>query len=231
MLFNNSHSDINLPQLLLGKESLEKVNEFKLLGIIVQNNLQWTSHIHVISMKIACYIGILLSIKNCVPIETLILLYNSLILSNIQYGIVIWGLTFDSHLYPILTLQKKALRITTSSHPLAHSKPLALKLRTLLLTKLYCYHVGIFMYNVYYKMLNLSITSLFSHTSNVHSHNTRSTINCFFVPRVEFSFLQRQLPYAGCIFWNNFPFNIRSQLCKQTFKYELKITYFLHMTD
>ena len=126
------------------------------------------------------YENFLLSIKNCVPIETLILLYNSLILSNIQYGIVTWGSTFDSHLYPILTLQKKALRITTSSHPLAHSKPLALKLSTLLSTELYCYHVGIFMYNVYHKMLNHSITSLFSRTSNVHSHNTRSTVNCFF---------------------------------------------------
>ena len=71
-------------------------------------------------------------------------------------------------------------------------------------------------------MLNLSITSLFSHISNVHSHNTRSTVNCFFVPRVDISFLQRQLPYARCIFWNNLPFNIRSQLCKQTFKCELK---------
>ena len=82
-------------------------------------------------MKIARNIGILLSIKNCVPIKTLTLLYNSLILSNIQFDIVIWGSKFDSHLYPILTLQKKALRITTSSHPLAHSKPLALKLCTL----------------------------------------------------------------------------------------------------
>ena len=63
-------------------------------------------------------------------------------------------------------------------------------------------------------MLNQSITSLISHTSNVHSYNTRSTtVNCFCVTRVEFSFLQRQLPYAGCIFWNNLPFNIRYQLC------------------
>ena len=83
-----------------------------------------------------------------------------------------------------------------SFHPLAHSKPLALKLRILLLNELYCYHVGIFMCNVHHKMLNQSITNLFSHTSNVHSHNTRSTINCFFIPRVECSFLQRQLPYA-----------------------------------
>ena len=77
MFFNNSHSDINLPQLLLGYESLEKVNEFKLLGIIVQNNLRWTSHIHAIFMKMARNIGILLPIKNCVLIETLTLLYNS----------------------------------------------------------------------------------------------------------------------------------------------------------
>ena len=76
--------------------------------------------------------GILLPIKNCVPIETLPLLYNSLILSNIQYGIVIWGSTFDSHLNLILSLQKKALRIITSLHPLAHSKPQALKQRSLL---------------------------------------------------------------------------------------------------
>ena len=149
-----------------------------------------------------------------------------MILSNFKYGIVIWGYTFDSHSNQILTLQKKALRTTTISHPLAHSKSLglALKLRTLLLKELFCYHVGIFMYNVYHKMLNQSITSLFSLTSNVHSHNTRSTVNCFFVPRVESSFQQRQLPYVECIFWNNLPFNIRSQFCKQTFKCVLKIT-------
>ena len=63
MLFNNSHSDINLSLLLLGNKRVEKVNEFKLLGLIVQNNLRCTSHIHVISMKIARNIGILLSIK------------------------------------------------------------------------------------------------------------------------------------------------------------------------
>ena len=40
-------------------------------------------------MKIARNIGISLSIKNYIPIETLTLLYNSLMLSNIQYGIVI----------------------------------------------------------------------------------------------------------------------------------------------
>ena len=130
----------------------------------------------------------------------------------------------------MLTLQKKALRIK-NLHLLAHFKPLASKLRTLLFNEFYCYPVGIFKYKAYHKMLNQFITSLFSHTSNVHSPNTRSTIKCFFVPRVESSFLQRQLPYAGYIFWNKLPFNIRSQLCKQTFKFELKITYFFHNYD
>ena len=51
------------------------------------------------------------------------------------------------------------------------------------MNEMYCYHVGIFMY-VYYRMSNKSITSLFSHASNVHSHNTRS--------RVDSSLLQKQ---------------------------------------
>ena len=89
MLFNNSHLNINLTQLLPGNESLGKVNEFKLLGISIQNNLRWSSHIYAISMKIARNIGILLSMKKFLPIETLTLLHNSLVLSNIQYGIVI----------------------------------------------------------------------------------------------------------------------------------------------
>ena len=52
VLFNNSHY-----------ESLEEVNEFKLLGIIIQNNLRLTSHMHAIFMKITCSIGMLLSEK------------------------------------------------------------------------------------------------------------------------------------------------------------------------
>ena len=67
---------VNLLQLLLGNESLEKVNEFKLLGIIIQNNLRWTAHIRGISKKIARNIEIILTIKNCLPIDKLTLSYN-----------------------------------------------------------------------------------------------------------------------------------------------------------
>ena len=79
-------------------------------------------------------------------------------------------------------------------------------------------------------MSNLSITSLFSHTSNVQSLNTWSTANFFFVLRVDFSLLQRQLPYVECILWNNLPLNIRYQLCTQTFKCVLK-NYLLSLYD
>ena len=75
-------------------------------------------------MKITRNIGILLPIKICVTINTLTLSYNSLILSNIQYGMFIGGSTFVSYMNPIVTLQKKVLRIITSSFPLAHSKTL-----------------------------------------------------------------------------------------------------------
>ena len=55
--------------------------ESKLLEINIQNNFRWTSHVHAIFIKIACNIGNLLYIKNC--IDTVNILYNSLSLSNI----------------------------------------------------------------------------------------------------------------------------------------------------
>ena len=72
-----------------------------------------------ISMKITRNIGILLCIKNCVTNNTLTLSYNSLILSNIQYGIFIGSSTFDSYMNPTIIMKKKVLRIRTSLHVLA----------------------------------------------------------------------------------------------------------------
>ena len=39
------HSDITLPQFFLINRNLEEVNEFKLLGLFVRNNLRWTFYI------------------------------------------------------------------------------------------------------------------------------------------------------------------------------------------
>ena len=57
-----------------------------------------STHIQQLSLQLARYAGIFYRIRNLVPRETLHLLYHSLILSRIQYGILIWGNAAKIHL-------------------------------------------------------------------------------------------------------------------------------------
>ena len=63
IIFNKFSFSYSFTLISFGNECLENVNELKLLGLIVQNNLRWTSHRHAILTKIVRDIRILLSVK------------------------------------------------------------------------------------------------------------------------------------------------------------------------
>ena len=48
-------------------------------------------HIDHISLKISRVIGILTRLRHTVPIDVLLLLYNSLVLPHINYSLLVWG--------------------------------------------------------------------------------------------------------------------------------------------
>ena len=156
--------------------------QFKLLGVVIQDSLHWKAQINLLALKIARNVGLLSSIKYLLTKDILLLLCNSLILSKIQYGILLWGSTYATHLHPQVTLQKRALCIVSGSSYLAHTKPIAIKLHTLLFNELYEYHISLFMFNVYRKLFNQSLTCLFLLANNLHTYNTCSVDNSFFVP-------------------------------------------------
>ena len=77
---------------------ISEVTSVKYLGILIDSNLSWKSHIHELSKKIAKSISILSKIRHYLPIYTLndYILYYSLIYSFLIYGIEIWGHTFPT---------------------------------------------------------------------------------------------------------------------------------------
>ena len=55
------------------------------------------------------------------------IMYNSLILPNINYGILVWG----HQVHPIFKLQKRAIRTITLSKYTAHTDPIYTELKFL----------------------------------------------------------------------------------------------------
>ena len=116
----------NLSIYIDGNE-LSRVQNFDFLGITINETLSWKPHIEKISVKISKVVGVLSKCKRYLHSSVLLKIYNSLILSRINYGITCWG--FDNQ--RIYKLQKKAIRVICKTKYNAHTDPLFQKLNTL----------------------------------------------------------------------------------------------------
>ena len=136
-------------RLFITNKVIKQENCIKYLGIYIDSNLNWKHHILHISKKIKRCIGILSKLRHFVNISVLIQVYYSLIYPFLTYALVTWGNTYSTSLKPLITLQKKAVRIMTFSDFKAHSSPLFLKLGLLKFSDLIYVQNALFMYDFY----------------------------------------------------------------------------------
>ena len=85
----------------------EKVSNFDFLGLTINETLSWKDHIDKVCTKISKVVGILSRCKRYLQSSVMLKIYNSLILSRINYGITCWG--FDTK--RVYKLQKKSVKI------------------------------------------------------------------------------------------------------------------------
>ena len=98
------------------------------------------------------------------------MIYNALILSKINYGILTWGYESES----ILKLQKKAVRIITSAKYNAHTEPIFKKLSILNIHDLFSLCQLKFYHNYLNKLLpHHFINMYFKMNNEVHHYSTR----------------------------------------------------------
>ena len=123
---------IQLPFIKIAGEDIAFVDNFNFLGIIINKHLNWTSHVDMLTAKLSKTIGrppILNTLKLVLPINIMRTVYNSLILSHLNCGILLWGPKL--HANDKLHILKKAVRIITCNSYFAHSEPLFKQLRLL----------------------------------------------------------------------------------------------------
>ena len=89
---------------------------------------------------------------------------------------MVWGNTYNSLLKPLITLQKKAVRILTFSNFREHSSPLFKMLNIEKFPDLISYRIALFMYDYYTDRLPGLSLLFFEKVKNRHNYNTRLAI-------------------------------------------------------
>ena len=68
-----------------------KVSTAKSLGVIIDDNLDWGSHVENIIKKVSSGIGDIKRVRHLIPQATLHLIYRALILPHFNYCNTVWG--------------------------------------------------------------------------------------------------------------------------------------------
>ena len=196
---------------------IKKTDCFKFLGLIIDSGLTWKKHVDYLCTIIGRNIGVINRIKHFVPPQILFSLYDTLVMSYLNYGLLAWGNCTSSNINRLLRLQKRALRIINSTEFNAHTDPLFFKHRTLKIKDIYHHQLGCFMYQSICNTLPSSINSIFTRNFDIHSYFTRQALH-FHLPLTRTSFAQKTIKYEGPKLWNSLNESLRSSTNLLTFK-------------
>ena len=164
MIFGNREKDDEVV-LSIDGVVIERVSEFRFLGVIMDEKLTWKPHIAHVKKKMSKSIFILNKVKHVLDCDSMRLLYCSLISPYLSYCAEVWGNTYVTTLKPLYMLQKRAIRIVHKAHFREHTNRLFIKSRVLKLEAVVKLQTLLFMFRAKSKMLPFNLQVLFKASS------------------------------------------------------------------
>ncbi len=180
------------------------MESIKFLGVIIDERLNWKKHIQHVTCKVRSSITSLYDMRKVIPKKLKISVYNSIVNSQLTYGISVWGAHYTTdNLKYLFVLQKRALRNLfcirkVSKYVKGHTKLVFSKLNILSV------------YNIYNYMTTLSIVKLFKlkepqylrDLHNLDSESDKRNNRIDYIPKFKCNHYQNNFCYLGPCLWN-----------------------------
>ena len=158
------------------------------------------------------------------PTSVLVSLYNSLFSSFLQYGIIVCGLTYDTHTKPIYLLQKKVVRAIAFKSFTSPSIAIFSDLKILKLYDLFDLKFLTFIYESVNIISPLIFHNYFETLTAVHQYDTRqaSKGDMFMSHTNTLQYGLRSVRYAGAKSWSSISDVIKQSPSVSNFRLKLK---------
>lgn len=213
---NTEHYDFNIN---INNMQLSQVHTTKYLGLILDDKLNWNSHIDSLVKKIIPMLGALHRCTKFLNTSNRYAIYNAYILSNLRYLINIWGTCGVTSFKRVQVLQNRAIKILfqmpyRTSSELLYSN-LSLQPIRYVFELEQCKQI----YNIL--RCNLKCNSKLKTNSELYEYNTRGNQNLHVGNIRTHKALYNPLMRATLMF-NNVPVNVRQAPSFKLFLIKLK---------
>jgi hypothetical protein len=212
---NNKVDDV-----IIGNEIIHLSSETKFLGLYLDENLRWTTHINFLCQKLSSVIFAIKELRHECEMECLLTLYYSNFYSHIKYGIIFWGNSIESD--RVFILQKKIIRLMCFVGKYAHCTDLFKRLGVLTLPCVYLLQCLLYVKN------NMST---FKKHVTYHNYNTRN-LNQNITPIFCNLMMYKNGPLSHCIdIYNKLPVKLKNidninDFKKSIFNYLMEKCYY-----
>ena len=217
--------DLTKIKIYLDSNRLEFEEQAVFLGITLDSHLSWDEHCKKVANTISRNNGAINRVKKYLPPPSLKILYNSLVLPHLQYGLSAWGGCTGQNKKRIITIQKRAIRTVSKSYFNSHTEPRLKSLGLLRLDELYKHQSATLIHDIINgrapePIKNLVTLNRESTHINLRSHDSdpnhiRNLASRTLVSTNSFS-------CKGPVIWNDVPREIQDVRAKHIFKYRLK---------
>ena len=216
-----SSSSLNL---IYANECIPQVSHHKLLGIIIDQNLQWADHVDMVSNKVAIKVFQLNCIKHFLNLDVRKMFYFAYIQPHIDFCSSVWGHCAPSHLKRLISMQRRSLK-SVYCRPVADTSSLFPILNILPVTYKFTFNDCVVMHSVVFGHAPHALVKLFIPQTAEYFVDDY----LFILPLPKKDIYKSSFSYTGAYAWTNLPLRLRSLSTLSTFKKSL--FDFLHVQN
>ncbi len=203
------------PSVTVNGQELERVNQYKYLGVFLYTCFDWNHHIGVIAGKISQRLGVFRRVRRHLTLDTAKMLYHSLVLLHFDYCDVVIGNLYKANLRRLQKLQNRGVRIILKADSRTHINDMS-DLKWLTIEQRHKLHTSVMVYKVMNSLAPNYLCKYFTELSdmNITHGKTRGLLE---IPKKQLARGQRTFQYRGTKLWNDIPQHVHDASSLDTF--------------
>lgn len=180
---------------------IERVKQYKYLGVVIDENLNFNDHLDYIAKKMNKKLGLFNRIKDKLPLETKIIFYESIVAPHIDYCSSVFFIMNQSQIYRLQKIQNRFMRAILRAESRTHIREMLEVLEWKSINQRINFNVLKLLFRLENGDLPNYLDSILCTNREVHNYKTRNTH--FRLPLYSKSFSQRSLGYNGVKLYNS----------------------------